>query len=140
MDLSKIDLAPSLAAILPSPSASSSNRNRSSLVELRALTHLVPDAHYSERQDKDKPFSLQTQRLEVDLKLIKVNIRIFIFCSLGTNGLGVNPFHPTGPFLAPKFFYFILLIYVIFCTLNCCSDCSLCRTSCKLYIALMLSC
>ena len=28
---------------------------------------LVPDAHYSERQDK--PFSLQIQRLEVDLKL-----------------------------------------------------------------------
>ena len=26
---------------------------------------LVPDAHYSERQDK--PFSLQIQRLEVDL-------------------------------------------------------------------------
>ena len=28
---------------------------------------LLPDAHYSERQDK--PFSLQIQRLEVDLKL-----------------------------------------------------------------------
>ena len=33
---------------------------------------LVPDAHYSERQDK--PFSLQIQRLKVDLKL-----QIFIF-------------------------------------------------------------
>ena len=35
------------------------------------LTHnvnpLVPDAHYSERQDK--PFSLQIQPLEVDWKL-----------------------------------------------------------------------
>ena len=28
---------------------------------------LVPDAHYSERQDK--PFSLQIQQLEVNLKL-----------------------------------------------------------------------
>ena len=28
---------------------------------------LVPDAHYSERQNE--PFSLQIQRLEVDLKL-----------------------------------------------------------------------
>ena len=32
-----------------------------------ALNPLVPDAHYSERQDK--PFSLQIQQLEVDLKL-----------------------------------------------------------------------
>ena len=31
------------------------------------INPLVPDAHYSERQDK--PFSLQIQRLEVDLKL-----------------------------------------------------------------------
>ena len=31
------------------------------------LNPLVPDAHYSERQDKQ--ISLQTQRLEVDLKL-----------------------------------------------------------------------
>ena len=31
------------------------------------LNQLVPDAHYSERQDK--PFSLRIQRLEVDLKL-----------------------------------------------------------------------
>ena len=31
------------------------------------ITPLVPDAHYSERQDK--PSSLQIQRLEVDLKL-----------------------------------------------------------------------
>ena len=31
------------------------------------LNPLVPDAHYSERQDK--PFSLQIQWLEVDLNL-----------------------------------------------------------------------
>ena len=31
------------------------------------LNPLVPDAHYSERQDKS--FSLRIQRLEVDLKL-----------------------------------------------------------------------
>ena len=31
------------------------------------INPLVPDAHYSERQDK--PFSLQIQWLEVDLKL-----------------------------------------------------------------------
>ena len=30
-----------------------------------SINPLVPDAHYSERQDK--PFSLQIQRLEVDL-------------------------------------------------------------------------
>ena len=30
------------------------------------INPLVPDAHYSEHQDK--PFSLQTQKLEVDLK------------------------------------------------------------------------
>ena len=47
------------------------------------INPLVPDAHYSERQDK--PFSLQIQRLEVDLKL---NCG-FIFCNLGTNGLKV---------------------------------------------------
>ena len=35
---------------------------------------LVPDAHYSERQDK--PFSLQFQQLEVDLKL---NCRFLFF-------------------------------------------------------------
>ena len=43
---------------------------------------LVPDAHYSEHQDK--PFSLQIQQLEVKFK---VNLRIFIFGTLGTNGL-----------------------------------------------------
>ena len=32
------------------------------------INPLVPDAHYSERQNK--PFSSQIQRLEVDLKLI----------------------------------------------------------------------
>ena len=31
------------------------------------INPLVPDAHYSERQDE--PFSLQVQRLEVDFKL-----------------------------------------------------------------------
>ena len=31
------------------------------------INPLVPDAHYSERQDQ--PFSLQIQRLEVNLKL-----------------------------------------------------------------------
>ena len=31
------------------------------------INPLVPDAHYSERQDE--PFSLQIQRLKVDLKL-----------------------------------------------------------------------
>ena len=33
----------------------------------KKINPLVPDAHYSERQDK--PYSLQIQRLEVDLKL-----------------------------------------------------------------------
>ena len=37
---------------------------------------LVPDAHYSEAQDK--PFSLQVQRLEVDLKL---NCRFLFFAA-----------------------------------------------------------
>ena len=45
------------------------------------INPLVPDAHYSERQDK--PFSLQIQRLEVDFK---VKLRIFISCTLGANG------------------------------------------------------
>ena len=43
---------------------------------------LVPDAHYSERQDE--PFSLQLQQLEIDLKL---KCRFLFFCNLGTNGL-----------------------------------------------------
>ena len=48
-----------------------------------SIKPLVPDAHYNERQDK--PFSLQIERLEADLKL---NRRyFFIFCTLGTNGL-----------------------------------------------------
>ena len=34
--------------------------------EYRRFNPLVPDAHYSERPDK--PFSLQMQQLEVDLK------------------------------------------------------------------------
>ena len=34
---------------------------------VQVVNPLVPDDHYSERQDK--PFSLQIQRLEVDLKL-----------------------------------------------------------------------
>ena len=54
---------------------------------------LVPDAHYSERHDK--PFSIQIQQLEVDLKL---NLGFFIFCTLGTNGLKKNPpQEPDGP-------------------------------------------
>ena len=47
-----------------------------------SINPLVPDAHYSERQDK--PFSLQIPQLEVDFK---VKLPIFIFCTLGTNGL-----------------------------------------------------
>ena len=43
---------------------------------------VVPDAHYSERQDK--PFSLQIQQLEVDLKR---NRGFFSFCTPGTSGL-----------------------------------------------------
>ena len=35
--------------------------------EYRIFNPLVPDAQYSKRQDK--PFSLQIQQLEVDLKL-----------------------------------------------------------------------
>ena len=46
-----------------------------------AINPLIPDAHYSER--KEKPFSLQIQRLEVDLKL---NCGFLFFCTLGTNG------------------------------------------------------
>ena len=37
------------------------------LIKSNLINPLVPDAHYSEHQDK--PFSLQIQRLEVDLKL-----------------------------------------------------------------------
>ena len=51
-------------------------------MEGREINPLVPDAHYSEHQDK--PFFLQIQRLEVDLKL---DCRFLIFCTLGTNGL-----------------------------------------------------
>ena len=51
-------------------------------VNIIGINPLVPDAHYSERQDK--PFSLQIQRLEVDFK---VKLRIFISFILGTNGL-----------------------------------------------------
>ena len=43
---------------------------------------LVPDAHYSEHQDK--PFSWQIQQLESGFK---DKLRIFIFCTLRTNGL-----------------------------------------------------
>ena len=35
--------------------------------DIQFINPVVPDAHYSER--KDRPFSLQIQRLEVDLKL-----------------------------------------------------------------------
>ena len=48
----------------------------------KIINPLVPDAHYSERQDKS--FSLQIQLLE---SLFKVELRIFIFFTLGTNGL-----------------------------------------------------
>ena len=37
------------------------------ILQFHLLNLLVPNAHYSERQDK--PFSLQIQLLEVDLKL-----------------------------------------------------------------------
>ena len=46
------------------------------------INPLVPDAHYSERQDK--PFSLQIKQLEVDLKL---NCGFLFVGTLGTNGL-----------------------------------------------------
>ena len=46
------------------------------------LNPSVPDAQYSERQGN--PFSLQIQRLEINLKL---QMGIFIFCTLRTNGL-----------------------------------------------------
>ena len=52
---------------------------------------LVPDAHYGERHDK--PFSLQIQRLEVDLKL---NCRFFSI--QGTNGLKVVDLHNDATF------------------------------------------
>ena len=41
--------------------------NNVSIYAKNVINPLVPDAHYSERQDK--PFSLQIQQLEVDLKL-----------------------------------------------------------------------
>ena len=43
-------------------------------LEVEHFSPSVPDAHYSERQDK--PFSLQIQQLEVDLKL---NCRFYFF-------------------------------------------------------------
>ena len=46
-----------------------------STILLIFINPLVPDAHYSVRHDK--PFSLQSQRLEVDLKL---NCG-FLFCA-----------------------------------------------------------
>ena len=45
------------------------------------INPLVPDAHYSERQYKQ--VSLQIKLIEVTA----VKLRIFIFCTLGTNGL-----------------------------------------------------
>ena len=54
-----------------------------SIIKLLSIINpLVPDAHYSERQDK--PFSLQIRKLEVRFK---VKLQIFIFCTLGINGL-----------------------------------------------------
>ena len=44
------------------------SRSDVGLWALVSFNPLVPDAHYSER--RDKPFYLQIQRLEVDLKLI----------------------------------------------------------------------
>ena len=46
------------------------------------INPLVPDAHYSERQDK--PFSSQIR------SRFKEKLRIFIFYTLGTNGLTWN--------------------------------------------------
>ena len=53
-----------------------------SVLYSNVINPLVPDAHYSERQDK--PISLQIQRLEVDLKL---NCRFLFFAPPRTNGL-----------------------------------------------------
>ena len=48
-----------------------------------AINPLVPDAHYSERPDKQ--VSLQIKVIEDTL--IEVKLWIFIFCTLGTNEL-----------------------------------------------------
>ena len=44
----------------------------------------IPKVHSSDSERQVKPFSLQIQRLEIDFK---VEFRIFIFGTLGTNGL-----------------------------------------------------
>ena len=49
------------------------------------INPLVPDAHYSERQDK--PFSLQ-----IKWSRFKVKFSIFIFCTLGISGLNLIKF------------------------------------------------
>ena len=50
---------------------------------MQQLNPLVLEAHYSERQDK--PFSFFTN--STVRSRFKVKLRIFIFCTLGTNGL-----------------------------------------------------
>ena len=50
-------------------------------MESNGINPLVPDAHYSER--RDEPFSLQIQRLEVDLKL---NCGLLFFAPRGLMG------------------------------------------------------
>ena len=48
----------------------------------------------------------------------------------------INPFHPTGSFIAPKLI--ILNSECIFNTLKCCFDCLLCKTRREFYVANML--
>ena len=74
--------------------------------------------------DPHSPFRWQWQSVFKELSNLIVEPRLLIFLSQ-LNLL--NPFHPTGPFA-----------HQIFHTLYCCFDCSLCRTSCEFYLAIML--
>ena len=49
--------------------------------------------------------------------------------------LNINPFHPTGPFLAPKLI--ILIVFNWFIISQCCFNVSLCSTRCEFAIAIM---
>ena len=52
----------------------------------KIINPLVPDAHYTDLQDE--PFSLQILTIK---SRFTVGLRIFIFCTLGTNGLSRPP-------------------------------------------------
>ena len=64
----------------------------------KKLDPLVPDAHYSERQDGTIFFTNSTIKSR-----FKVRLRIFIFCTLGTNGLVLK-----SKLTLPSLFFFYI--------------------------------